>query len=110
MEGGALCRKSAARLARIRDWFASVALTSNGRRDILVHSKSYHAMVARSRQDGGAWSNSVIIYCDAHLCAGVRPRIVVTPDDMVYIIYQYANGNGHRERYADVRLFPGQLC
>lgn len=110
MEGGALCRKSAARLARIRDWFASVALASNGRRDILVHSKSYHAMVARSRQDGDAWSNSVIIYCDAHLCAGVRPRIVVTPDDMVYIIYQYANGNGHRERYADVRLFRASFA
>lgn len=97
--------RSARRLARIRDWFASVAIGSNGKQDILVHSKSYHAMVARSRSLGGEWSNSVIIYCDDHLCAGIRPKIAVSPDGEVYILYQYANGNGHRERFSDIRLF-----
>ena len=96
---------SSKRLARIRDWFASVAIGSNGKQDILVHSKSYHAMVARSRSLGGEWSNSVIVYCDDHLCAGIRPKIAVSSDGEVYILYQYANGNGHRERFSDIRLF-----
>ena len=84
------------------DWYLDLHVASNSAGlQAMAYTRSKYDVLVCTRQGNGPWSRPVLMtYGDGH-CA-VHPKLLVTEDGTVHLMWQFGFKNGHLDRNASV--------
>lgn len=84
------------------NWYQDISMDSNkSGKTIIAYTWGKTAIHLRYRKDDGTWSNPVMMSYDDGTIA-VHPNVFMDDNDMVHIVWQFANINGHYDRNAQI--------
>ena len=84
------------------DWYLDLHVASNSAGlQAMAYTRSKYDVLVCTRQGNGPWSRPVLMtYGDGH-CA-VHPKLLVTEDGTIHLMWQFGFKNGHLDRNASV--------
>lgn len=90
------------RFTKSVNWYQNVSLSSNKNGiSVFAYTWGKYNIHVRYKVDNGDWSKPVVMsYNDGH-CA-VHPKVVIDNNNVVHLVWQFGNKNGHMHRNASV--------
>ena len=95
------------------DWYLDLHVASNSSGlQAMAYTRSKYDVLVCTRRGSEPWSRPVLMsYGDGH--CGVHPKLLVSEDDTIHLMWQFGFKNGHMERNAQViynHLTPTELA
>lgn len=85
-----------------RNWYNNIdACTNKEGYTVFCYTIGKYNILASIRKPDGTWSVPVLLSYNDGKC-GIRPKAVLSDDGIIHYVWQWAEKNGHEDRYAVV--------
>lgn len=83
-----------------RNWYNNIDASANANGyTVFCYTIGKYNILCNIRKPDGSWSKPVLLSYNDGRC-GIRGKVVLSDDNIIHYVWQWAERNGHQDRYA----------